>query len=163
MRSKWLIAALVVSLAGNLALAGFVAGRVSAPAPVPAGLDPTLGMFRMLHALPEERRDALRPEVRASFRGLRDELRRMRNAQHGINEALTAEPFDREALAAALTRFRAALLDSQEHNHAALTRIADEMTAGERRLLRDAMTRARPPQHRRPDAAGDPADRSADR
>ena len=155
MRNKWLIAALVISLAGNLALAGFVAGRFSAPPPVPAGLDPTLGLFRVLRGLPEARREELRPEVRAGFRGLRDELRRMRSAQHGINEALTAEPFDQEALAAALARFRAALLDSQEHNHDALIRIASRMTATERRLLQDAMTRARPPRHREQDAAGD--------
>ena len=159
MRSKWLIAALVLSLAGNLALAGFVAGRISAPPPVPAGLDPMLGMFRVLHALPEARREVLRPEVRAGFRGLRDELRRMRSAQHGINAALIAEPFDQEALAAALARFRAALLDSQEHNHEALIRIAGRMTTSERQLLRDAMTRARPPQHRERDGAGDPRER----
>ena len=157
MRNKWLIAALVISLAANLALAGFVAGRIGAPPPAPAGLDPTLGMFRVLHDLPEARREALRPEVRASFRGMRDELRRLRNAQRDINEALTAEPFDDEAMAAALARFRAALLDSQEHNHAALIRVAGRMTVEERRLLRDAMTRGRPPRER--EGSGDRRER----
>lgn len=156
MRSKWLIAALVLSLAANLALAGFVAGRISGPPPVPAGLDPTLGVFRVLHALPEARREVLRPEVRAGFRGLRDELRRMRSAQHDINEALTAKPFDPETLAAALARFRAALLDSQEHNHDTLIRIAGRMTAAERQRLRDAMTRARP--HRERAGGGNPGE-----
>ena len=56
-----------------------------------------------------------------------------------------------------LARFRAALLDSQEHNHAALIRVAGRMTVEERRLLRDAMTRGRPPRER--EGSGDRRER----
>jgi len=81
---------------------------------------------------------------------LRDELRRMRTAQRSINESLAAEPLAAEDLTAGLARFRAALLASQEQNHALLVDIAADMSAAERRLLRDAMTRRRPPGHRNP-------------
>jgi len=148
MRNSWLIAGLVVSVGVNLMLGGFVVGRLSGPGPVPAALDPSVGMFRVLPRLPEQRREALRPQVRQHFRALRDELRRLRSAQHGINEALTAEPFAAEDLTAALARFRAALLASQEQNHALLVNVAGEMTAAERQLLREAMTRRQRPGQR---------------
>jgi len=148
MRNRWLLLALAASLGLNLVLAGFVVGRLSGPGPVPATLDPSVGMFRILPRLPEPRREALKPRVREHFRALRDELRRMRSAQQGINEALTAEPFAAEELTAALARFRAALLASQEQNHDLLVGIADDMSPAERRLLRDAMTRRHRPVHR---------------
>lgn len=149
MRSKWLIVALIASLAGNLALGGFVFGRLGTPAPVPAALDPSLGMFRVLRELPEARREALRPPLREHFRSLRGDLQGMREAQRRINRALAGEPFDATALETALQGFRTALLDSQEHNHAMLVRLAGAMTAEERQLLRDAMTRSR--RHRGPE------------
>ena len=145
MQSRWLIAALVVSLAVNLALAGFVAGRMTLPGPAPAALDPSLGMFRVLRELPEPRREALRPLMVEHFRSLRGDLHRMRAAQRRINQALATQPFDPDALSAALEGFRRALLDSQRDNHRALVRVAGDMTSEERALLRDALTR--PPRH----------------
>lgn len=146
--NRWLLIALIASVAANLGLAGFVTGRLSAAGPVPAALDPSLGMFRVLRELPEPRRDALRPAFREHFRGLRSELREMRAAQQRINRTLTAEPFDAEALDAALAGFRNALLASQEANHRLLVGTARVMTAEERRLLRDTMSR-RPGPHQR--------------
>lgn len=152
MRNKWLIASLVASLAVNLALAGFVIGRLSMPGPVPAALDPSLGMFRVLRDLPESRRDELRPAMREHFRSLRGDLKRMRSAQRHINTALAAQPFDAAALNAALERFREALLESQVANHQALVRVAADMTPAERQLLRQSMTR--PPHHPPPRGRG---------
>jgi uncharacterized membrane protein len=139
--SKWLIIGLVVSIAANLALAGFVAGQMSRPGPVPAMLDPSLSLFRVIHQLPEARGEAFRPTVRAHFRSLRGDLRRMREAQHGINEALTQEPFEPEALEQALTAFRAALLDGQRENHQVMVKVAESMTSEERQVLLEAMQR----------------------
>ena len=141
--NKWVLAGLVVSVALNLALAGFVAGRMTGPGPVPATMDPSLSLFRVIHQLPEERRDAFRTTVREHFRGMHGDLRRMRQAQRGINEALEREPFDAEALDSALQRFRSALLEGQQDNHALLVRVAATMTPQERQALRDAMTRHR--------------------
>lgn len=141
MRSKWLIVALVASIAVNLGLGGFLIGRMTMPWPVPATLDPSLGMFRVLRELPEPRREALRPLVHEHFRSLRGDLRRMRVAQQRINAALDTQPFDAEALADALTGFRQALMDSQQANHRVLVRIAGDMTPEERALLHEAMSR----------------------
>ncbi|MEQ8857113.1 MAG: periplasmic heavy metal sensor [Pseudomonadales bacterium] len=155
--SRWLLVVLIASLAVNLALAGFVVGRLSGPDGLaPASLDPSLGMFRVLRELPEARREALGPPLRDHFRGLRGELRRMREAQRQINDALAAEPFDADALTAALGGFRAALLDSQQANHALLVRMARAMTAEERALLIDAMTRGRPHGRRSDQREGSP-------
>lgn len=141
MRSSWLMVALVASLGLNLALAGFVAGRLSQPGPAPAAMDPSLGMFRVLRGLPEPRREALRPMVRDHMRELRGALRDMRRAQGRINGALAAEPLDPTALAEALAGFRQTLLSSQELNHALLVRLSERLTREERRLLIDAMSR----------------------
>lgn len=141
---KWLVAALIVSLAVNLALAGFVAGRMSAPGPAPAMLDPAMSLFRVVRHLPDERREAFQPPLREHFRALRGDLRRMREAQRDINLALEEEPFQPQALAQSLSDFRDALLTSQQANHALLVRLAAEMTPQERLALREAMARRGP-------------------
>lgn len=139
---KWLIALLVVSLAVNLALGGFLAGQMSRP-DRPAMLDPSLSLFRVVRELPEPRREEFRPTLRAHFRELRGDIRQLRAAQRGIDAALTAEPFRPEALSDALAQFRTALLDSQQRNHRLLVDVAATMTAGERARLVEEMKRPR--------------------
>jgi uncharacterized membrane protein len=141
---KWIVGALVVSMALNLALAGFVAGRLLEPRMGPPRLDPSLALFPMLRDLPDARRDELRPLLRAEFRQARGEMRRMRVAQRDIRSALTAEPFSDAELAAALAAFRTALLASQEGSHAALVRLAQALTPEERRMLATAMRGSAP-------------------
>lgn len=150
--NKWLVIVLLASLGANLALAGFIAGRLGQPGPAPAAMDPSMGMFRMLRELPESRREALRPMVRDHLRELRGALRGMRAAQGRINAALATEPFEPAALDDALTRFREALLTSQELNHALLVRVSERLSGEERRRLVDAMSRG----HRRPPAVDSP-------
>lgn len=149
MRSrKWLVFGLVASLAINLALAGFVVGRLGAPGLAPVALDPSLGLIRVVRGLPDDRREALSGELREHFRSLRPNIRQMRVAQRQINESLAEEPFQPQALTEALATFRGALLDSQQHSHEVLVAIAARMTPDERRQLGEAMTRRRgPPGH----------------
>lgn len=139
---KWLIALLVASLAVNLALGGFLIGRMSRP-DRPAMLDPSLSLFRVVRTLPDARRDAFRPTLRAHFRELRGDIRELREAQRGIEAVLTEEPFRPEALDEALTEFRTALLDSQQRNHRLLVDVAATMTADERAKLVEEMKRPR--------------------
>jgi uncharacterized membrane protein len=140
MRTRnWLTVALAASVAVNLALVGFLAGRAG-PAPgMTMPPDPSLGAFRVLRDIPESRRDALRPLLREHLRAVRPHLRRLRSAQADIRHALEAEPYDSKALDTALAEFRGALATSQRHSHQALSRLAANMTPGERRLLLDAM------------------------
>jgi uncharacterized membrane protein len=136
---KWMLVALAISVGINLALAGFMAGRVIEPRFVPPRLDPALAFFPAVRQLPEARRDVLRPIMRAEFGSARPNMRRMIAAQRAINDALTAEPYSENALAAALAEFRGALLASQEDSHAALVRLAGALTQDERNLLAGAM------------------------
>lgn len=149
--SKWLGIALLVSVAVNLALAGFLAGRMSR-GPTPVMLDPSLSLFRVVRELPEHRRERFRPILREHFDTIRGDLRRMRRAQRNINASLAQVPFEPQALATSLDTFRGALLDLQEDNHALLVRVAGSMTPEERLALRDVMTRHRIP----PDRNGSP-------
>ena len=147
---KWIVGGLVLSVTVNLLLAGFVAGRLLEPRMNPPHMDPTLALFPALRELPDARRAELRPLVREEFRKARPEMRRMMKAQRAINAALTAEPFSEAALSAALTDFRTALLASQEGSHAALVRLARELTPAERHLLVTSMRHG----HRPPFAPG---------
>jgi len=136
---KWMFAALAISVGINLALAGFMAGRMIEPRFGPPRLDPALAFFPVVRQLPEERRDVLRPIMSAEFGAARPNMRRMIAAQRAINDALTADPYSEKTLAAALADFRGALLASQEDSHAALVRLANALTQDERNMLAGAM------------------------
>lgn len=133
MKSKWLIGGLGASLILNLALIGFLIGAAFGP-PSPwarRGFDPTDGLARMTRFLGEERRRDLldgqkRREIGAS-------LRELRRTQRAIYEALAAEPFDREALAATLAQFREQFAANQTLSHAALADVVAQLTPEERR------------------------------
>lgn len=150
---KWLVIGLIVSVAVNLALAGFVAGKMSG-SDRPAMLDPSLSLFRVLRELPDPRRDEFRPVLHEHFRLLRGDIRRLRQAQRGIDAALAREPFEPESLARALQDFRSALLDTQQKNHRMLVDVSASMTAGERQMLVQAMERPRRHHHRSRDGDG---------
>jgi uncharacterized membrane protein len=138
--SKWLVGAFAVSLALNLALIGFVAGRASVAGYRHLAPDPSLGAFRMVRQLPEERRQALRPLMREHFRDLRPKLQQLQAVQTKVRDALDADPFEPAALERALGEFRAALLATQEHSHRGLVQLAANLTRDERRQLLSAMT-----------------------
>lgn len=135
-RSKWLILALVLSLSANLAMGGFLAGRATSDLGGPRLLDPNLRVSRlMLQQLPEDRREALRPIIREQLQSIRPSVGGIRRAQREIEAALTAEPFDPQALAQALAAFRTHLNQSQETSHAAFIGLATSLSPAERRLL----------------------------
>ena len=153
MKTRWLVVALAVSLALNIAVLGFAIGTASGGIPRLArpSFDPTVGIGRLLRFLPEERREAVAD--RAARRQVRESLRQLRAAQGDVTDALAQEPFDADALRAALERFRERFAASQMGSHAALVAISGKLTPEERALLvkttrgmRDArQKRDRPP------------------
>lgn len=158
MRSnKWLILALVLSLGVNIALVGFMAGRASQGLQF-RHVDPTVGFMRGFQELDEQRREELRPLLREHFRAVLPSLWQMRGAHRELHQAVLAEPFNAAALETVLADLRRHLGESQEVGHAALVRLATELSAEERRLLIDLTLRPRrggPPfgpdrPHRRP-------------
>ena len=148
MRNKWLIAALVVSVVVNLALAGFVAGRLTrgiAPAP---GFDPMVGVTRLVRFLEEDRRREVMADLRDRRREFRASLRGVRGAQGQIVEAVRADPFDEEDLRRALAEFRGRLEASQAGSHEMFATMVVRLTPEERRFLAEAL---RGPRWRRGD------------
>ena len=142
MNNKWLIGGLTVSVILNLLLIGFVAGRVSGAPPLLGGrMDPTTGYVRLLHFLPEQRREAIAPIVEPMMRELMPALRSMRSDHRAVHEALAGEPFDPNALAATLETLRHHLGSTQATAHATLVELATALSAEERAQLADAMRR----------------------
>ena len=145
---RWLAVLLAVSVALNLGLAGFAAGQLFSGARGGPLHDPAWGLARALRALPEERRDALRPMLRSEMRGLGPSLRQLRGAQRRLIESAAAEPFDRSALESALERFRHELLASQQRSHRAFVEVMAVLSAEERQRVLESMRRRGPPRHR---------------
>ncbi len=142
MKSKWTIVLLVASLALNLALVGYLAGRSSAMYSNP---DPTRGFPRWTMTLPDERREALRPTF--SLTDKRRHMRALRGHHQALHKAVAADPFDAEALALALTDMRTGMAELELANHAAFQEFVSQLTPEERLAL--AAHLERPRHHRR--------------
>ena len=145
---RWLALLLALSVALNLGLAGFAAGRMFSGFHGGPLHDPAWGLARALRGLPEERREALRPLLRSQMRTLGPSIRHLRSAQRDLIESAAAEPFDRAVLEGALERFRNELLASQERSHRALVEVLDFLSAEERKQVLESMRRRGPPRHR---------------
>ena len=139
---KWLIGGLIASLAINLLLVGIVLGHMSGFGPPPGmGPDPTVGFFRVLGFLSEERRAAITPELRQKMDDVIPLLREVRHDQHDVFAALGAEPFDPNALAKTLADLRANLTNVQATSHQSFVAMAASLTPDERRALATALRR----------------------
>lgn len=139
-RTRWLILVLLVSLAANVFVGGLAIGRWadhgwqggqhmrSWHADVPDGPGP-----RWLRRMVGEEGLPVLGEVwqrhEAAIDPLREQSRAARNA---VTEALGAEPFDREAYAAALDAMRHSMEAMHEATHTAMIDLVDSMTAEQR-------------------------------
>ena len=141
MRSKWLIGALAVSLVVNLLLAGFLVGRMSGDFGFKGGFGAAPKMPQLRFLEDDRRREVTRDlDTRNALRPI---LRELRRSQGDIRAALVAEPFEQEALSAALTEFRRRLEESQALSHRKLVAVAARLTPGERRRLARTIDRRR--------------------
>lgn len=133
--NKWLILGLVVSIAVNLALLGFMAGRASVHQFRPPVMDTMMGVGRILHDLPSERREQLKPKMRQFMRDLRPDIRAIRSAQQQMRDAIVADPFVAENLRLALIEFSTRLGNSQTNSHQAFVDLISAFTPTERTML----------------------------
>ena len=141
MRNKWLIGALAVSLVVNLLLAGFLVGRMSGDFGFRGGFGAAPKMPQLRFLEDDRRREVTRDlDTRNALRPI---LRELRRSQGDIRAALVAEPFEQEALSAALTEFRRRLEESQALSHRKLVAVAARLTPGERRRLARTIDRRR--------------------
>ncbi len=149
-RRTTLIGALVVSVALNLLIAGVLIGRFSSrhpPTPPPGAW--------AAGELSAETRSRVREHMARQMESVRPMRRELRDAQDGIRAAVLAEPYDPEALKAALARLRSVTSRYQQLLHEGLAEIAAELPVEERgALVRTALERAhgggRPPGPGRP-------------
>ena len=146
-RSRWLVASLVVSLVINIALVGFVFGRISGGGFQAPMFDPLMSVTRALRVLPEERRSELRPLIGKQMRAMGPSVRRLRRAQHELYQAILADPYSRSELEQSLTAFRENLNTSQATSHEGFADVIDALSPTERQQLLQHM-RSRALRHR---------------
>ncbi len=144
MKSKWPVVVLIVSLAVNLLLIGFLLGQSRNDGP---RLDPTQMFPRWARTLPEERRESLRPVLREHFRNIRPQLRDMRRHQRSLYEAIAAEPFDPETVREALEQMHQANSTLQTSTYDSFVDFLSRLTQEERRQFATAPP---PRRHERP-------------
>ena len=133
-RRRGLIVALLISIAINLFLVGGVAYRfylINSEASIGRPLPPNISW--LIRDLTPERQEELRAGLRE--RGMQGRAARIRlfEAQSESNRVMTQDPFDEEALVAALAELRDAANDYQRLSHLQAVETLSELSAKERR------------------------------
>ena len=140
MKSRWIAVVLVVSLACNLVVAGYLLGSRSQQL---IGGDPTRGYPRWVRSLPEPRREALRPLVMKHMRAMRPGVRTMHQQNLAMRTALSADPFDQATLQATLTELREEAESVQRTTHESFVEFVAQLTPAERQKLSKEMDNRR--------------------
>ena len=143
---RWIKIALAVSLALNLAVVGLISGAVLRSGDGGRNEGPpalrSLGLGPFAQALSREDRDEVRDRIEGTGIALRDERRAIGRALRQVEQALRADPFDRDAVDAAFASSRALVVSLQEIGHTALLDQIETMSAAEREDLADGLARA---------------------
>jgi uncharacterized membrane protein len=134
--SRWL---LLGSLALNLFFIGVVvAFAIRAPAPAPAwDRDVFVRVERIASTLPPADAEILRSRIKASRADIEAAQTRHRTAQDVIRAALRAQPFDADALRAAMANTRAARQAFDQTIQATFAGSAAQMSQAGREALAD--------------------------
>jgi uncharacterized membrane protein len=133
---RWLVIALVISVAFNLFALGFVAARALRPHHGHEGHGPFMGPRGLMregfgpHARPML--DKVMERHGDELRKARGELKRSRRE---VRDALLAEPFDAPRLERALAGLRAHTDGTQAHMHEALVELASSLPLEQRKHL----------------------------
>jgi uncharacterized membrane protein len=131
--SRWL---LLGSLALNLFFVGIaIAMAVRAPAPSYWDRNVFVRIERLAATLPPTDADTLRGEVNANHAPIERAQTAYHTAQDHIREVLRQEPFDVEALRAAMAKTRAARLTSDQTVQDVFAVIASKISAAGRQAM----------------------------
>jgi len=152
-RTKFLMFALIVSVAINLFFVGGIAYRVNnldsfTNRPLPPNVS------WMVRDLSETRRAELQPLMERSAEEMRPVRRQMFDAQRRVNELMAGADFDTQTLEQAFAELRAANLHYQELSHEHSVAMLNQLTATERQAAVEFIQRRGPREgrDRRPDS-----------
>lgn len=107
-----LLVVLVLSIATNLLIAGFVAARLGGGGPKPPNLIERIVAFG-IRAFPPGIQDSIEDQVREQREDLRERLEEAVDARMRMFDAMRADPFDPAALDAAFADLQARTTDLQ--------------------------------------------------
>ena len=136
---RWMVVALVLSVAFNLFALGFIAARARKP----HGLQhahgdhgPFLGPRGLMReGFGPEARPIVEKVMQRHRAALHSEHGELRRARRAVRDALLNEPFDAAKLEGALAALRARTDSSQARMHEALVELAGTLPREQRKLL----------------------------
>ena len=142
-KNKILLLGLLLSLSINLSFVGGIAYRVAnqgerSGRPLP----PNVGW--VVRDLEESRRGELEPQLRESFAEISPIRREMMNAQRQVNDLMSAQPFDANALNGAFTTLREASIRYQALSHEQTSEILGLLSEQERQAALEFVQRRGP-------------------
>jgi len=138
---KWSSVVLVGSLTINLLLVGYLVGQHSRPA---LRDDPARVFPRWIKTLPQERQKTLRPMLRQHLRELRGPVRGLHQEHTAVHQAITAEPFNAEELAARLSDVRQKNDQLEIKAHQTFVDFVKRLTPAERQAFGADLRKPRP-------------------
>jgi uncharacterized membrane protein len=145
---RWLLVALLASLALNLIVVGSVAGAMWRFRKVPPWASAvTPNLLGYASALPAERRKRLWEDTTEERRHIRPFRREVRNAREETIKALLAEPFEKQRFVAAQARQAEAENRARQAVQDLYVKIADSLTPEERHAFPSWRERRRHPGH----------------
>ena len=131
--SRWL---LLGSLALNLFFVGIaIAMMVRSPAPSYWDRNVFVRVERLAATLPSADADILRGEIQANRAAIESTQVAYHSAQDSIHDVLRQEPFDAEAMRAAMSKTRAARLTSDQTIQGIFATIASKISPAGRQAL----------------------------
>ena len=142
---RWMVAALVASLALNFIVIGSVAGAMWRFKGPPGGGGVVPNLLGYASTLPSERRKEIWDLTARERSEIRPVRREVRAAREETTKALMAEPFDKQAFLEAQTRQAEAENRARAAVQNLFAEIASNMTAAERKAFAGWREHRRPP------------------
>ena len=145
-KRRWLVPALVISLALNLLVVGIVIGAITSGGKHRGGHDggPARGFIGepFLRALPQEHRRALAEGLRENPVAMQETREALRERVQNLLTVLRSDPFDAETAARLLSEQRTLVVDRQKHGEGLLLERLSAMSADERSAYADKLEKA---------------------
>ena len=143
-KNKFLLLGLLLSISINLFFIGGIAYRVANFQGVHSGrpLPPNVGW--VVRDLEESRRSELEPQLRENSAEINPIRREMMSAQRQVNDLMSAQPFDANALNAAFADLREASIRYQTLSHTQTSDILGLLSEEERQAAMEFIQRRGP-------------------